>query len=696
MARTTSAYDLELTGTLNDGTAIDLGLMLERPTDSTGKIIPGAPKTVAEQLASESSDSAISYDLSAQVQEDWSRGYGLDYNLAQCVETEIPGYAFPAGLATAVSLVLSVHNTNSPIVAFAEFRGDLYVAQQGENAAGPPTRYGRVLKITGGTGAATEDMVISITAGCALTGASAFIRDMVVADDGSGNQALFVSASDVNGNNGVIYRRDTAGVWTNSTTVFGGCGTNGRNRMSIEFMQTPDGNAAWRIVTISGERVISYTLPNADPRDDTPAWVEGVKIGTSGTLVDIAAARRHFWLGATDNLYDVDEMVNSTALTNYRQRTQSAPICVLYMQGYVYIGGQRGLDRVRVDQGDVLQEIPGACTPGLGTPVENDAHGAITAMCEDQGRIVVAMYNPTKQQSYIFWGVDRTIVGIDSPNPLIWHGPKVVYGVDYKVTRMTTSGLAGDLRLWLGSQSVGGSTPRLDWVSLPVVGSSLQDLISGGSHRFATGTTGAPVVQPACILESLQDTWSDKAQKKILYQHDVGTRGTVDDTVKITFSTRADPNPAGTSPAFTPITPNVHTPPMQTLVPVATVQGNKTQWRAEFNSNSTTAPPILDSVRTLAWKIAPSLPVRTLKVQYGDGVPNIAGAEDTVIAPNEKTRLLKLATESGRLIIRDRNDHQWTVKLRQVKTGEEEFFDAGVWGQRITTSLQVQVLSGPA
>jgi hypothetical protein len=103
----------------------------------------------------------------------------------------------------------------------------------------------------------------------------------------------------------------------------------------------------------------------------------------------------------------------------------------------------------------------------------------------------------------------------------------------------------------------------------------------------------------------------------------------------------------------------------------------------------------LRSVRSLVFERAPSLRVLSFKVQYGDGVTNNEGSEDTEISPNQKTAWLQAATGAGRLTVRDQQDQRWTIALRQVSTGGEEWFGGGTWGKRVTKTIAAQILAGP-
>ena len=468
---------------------------------------------------------------------------------------------------------------------------------------------------------------------------------------------------------------------------------------------------------------MSYTVPNADPLLDA-SWVD-VKVGTSKALREIVAFRRHAYLAGDDGLWDVNELGEAEEITSYLRRmldsTTHTPYgtgwAVEHMDGYIYMAVGRGLIRTFVGTTS-LDERPqaGECHPGFNTPSLTEGVGYTTALCVDQGRLVSAVYNPGLNRSYIFWGQDRTVANIPNvPQPMVWHGPKGVILDGYRVTRMVTSGAGTttidgtprpDLRLWVASQSVVDQTPRLDWVSLPRLGSSLQDLLWEGVHRFATGErVGTYPLQPYCYLDSLPDSHGDKSQQHILYQHTVGSIGplaTEDGSTALTqfyFFARADPNLLGHPPfdADRLIGPVTHSP-SQDLIPQTLTVGHKTQWRVDFRSPGALSiprvPAVLDSVQTLRWDVATALRVITLDVEYGDGVVNLHGAEDDQTSPDRKSEILETLTTYGRTVYRDRNDQRWDVKVRQVLSGHETLLDGGIWGKRVRKQIQLSIL-GP-
>lgn len=705
-------YDVEVL--LADNTTW-LGLMLVKPEDWQ----PGSPVRLEDHLAPLVSTAQFENELAVRIQEDWSRGVGLDYDGAYGVYTRTRGMACPAGAPFTVTIAAG-NNSSSPIVAFAELDHnadgvtDLWVAQRGTASANTA----RVMRSPGGTGSGGGALVDSLN-----LGANEYIRDLLVADDGAGITRLFASSSDVNGLNGRMHRLNADGTWT--STAAATFGTNGRNRMAAVHWTTADGNSAWRIVCITGPKTFAYTLPGADPLL-AASWVEGVggagagslgEVGTTGSLTELVGFRNHIFLAATDDLYDVNEMGESRSITSYLRRMLQPGngTAVEHLNGYIYMAVGRGLIRTYVGDNGVLDESPleGQCAPGWNTPAEGEFRGYVTALCVDQGYLVAAVYNPKTAKTFIFWGIDRRVVGVDTPQPLVWYGPEVFIDTDYRVDRMWTSGLvANELRLWISSTKVGTGAPDLTFIQIPVAGTPVQDLVSNGSMRFCTELPGVQVIQPWCRIESLTDSWDDKAIKKIAYEFDIGTRGTLGaNATRVAFDFRVDPIPAPTAspnPAWTAVgdadgTTNADGTSgavVKKLFAASGTTGYKFQHRLRFFAPSALANPpvipILDSVRQLAWRVPPSARRVTLPVEYGDGVTNGDGGEDTDRSPITKTSSLIALTSAYPVTsnLRDRRGRLWTVKWLQALDGDE-LATAGTFGLRVRKTLTGIVLAGP-
>lgn len=651
------------------------------------------PRITLEGLFSAEADATIAKRLLPQVQEDWSRGMGLDYDWAPGLYTRSPGYVAPAGAATDIA----VPTTDAgAIVAHEEYAADAFFAQVGTAAAG---KGGRVLRLTGGTGTLSESLVLAD---------GQYMRGLLTADDGSGGTALYAFSSDGGVANGYLHRW-AGSSWTSTTSgEFGGWG---RGPAKKVFWTPQNGVGAPRIVTISGPRTISYTKPNADPMlgvisAATSSWVEGVRIGGSrGQLRDIAAFRRHIYVSAEDGLFDLTELGESTNVMQYVEGMVTAGngYAVHAHDGAVFYSLGTGLDRVVVDQPGLLQEQPGQCGPGWGTRAENPVLGWTTAMCTDQGYLVAAIFNPVTRQSFVCYGKSRSILQIDGPNPMIWYGPELVLTSNYRITKMSVSSLvSGTRRLFVSSITDDGATTRLSWMSLPYAGQPLQNLYSDTGHKYTTGQAGGSL-QPSASLFLLSNTWADKPSMKILHEHAIGTRGLsvdrsgVDDGygTKLVEYDRADPTPGsvdwGTGTDVT-VTPS------QKLAPSTPIKGFEIGRRIDFISpqGGATTPrvAILTSLRTTAWKVAPSFTVVTMAVEYGAGVVDQANGQgnNQALDPDYITSRIEALIEYGPVVMRDHRDKRWNVKLEQVLNRENVWHDEPP-GKTVKASLEVTVIS---
>jgi hypothetical protein len=689
--RSGMSHDLEIL--LADG-ATWLPLMLAVPRADDGTPTEGAPKTLTEVLAAYENDLQLSKRLTADVQEDWFGGVGVSYNVAPGVYTRTQGYAMPAGAVSSSNLSIS-GASSTRIVAIKEFNGNsrgaaLWAAQVGDGTANTA----RILRYLSSTNTLSRDY--------ALGAGTQYFRGLEVFDNGSGTKVLFAGSSNSSsltaGTVGYMHKLESPGTWTQSPVM------SGRNSLTKVFWVDQNGVGAWRLVAIDGPGSIAYTVPNADPMV-LADWVEGVPVDTTG-LLTLAAARRSVFMGAQDGLFTINELGDTPNLTSYMGQAIDpySGMAVQYHDGYVYISNGFGLDRVRVDTEGTLQENPGQCSPGWGTRAEHEFRGFTSAMCVDQGWLVNATYNTNTARAAIWYGRDRQIVGVDTPNPMVWHGPEITGTTDLMITAMcvSTAGIPGGRRLFFAAiPYVITGTPWFGFASIPPSGGSIDDLISGGVHRFATGS-GSGTWNATSRLHLLDEGFGDRTSLKILHQHAFETRGlSIGPTgandglgTKLTLETRADAAPGSTTWTTSD---NVTASPSTTVTPSTVVSGYRIGRRISFvNPSGGATPPavgVLDAVRTTAWKIQPSVGVRVLEVEYGDGVADQHGgtAQAETYDPDWVTTQLLALPAAGRTTLRDRQGKRYTVHFEQVLDREEKLA-GGVYGKTVRARLEVNMI----
>lgn len=675
--------------------ATRIPLMLAEVRDDKGNVLD---RTIDEVLAAASADSRLGDLLEPAVQRTWARGAGLDYDFAAGLCTRMGvvdsavgelGQVVPAGAATEVNVTTS-GSSFSRIVAIEEYNGDRYVCQVGDGTANTA----RVMKQTGGTGA---------LANVKSLGAGEYIRGAVTADDGSGNPVLFVTSSDTGsfdaGKNGKLHKYDLrTGLWTSTpagrfgeTSVGANDGTAGRNAI-VKVNWTIDGVSAWRLVCITGPNTIAYTRPFSDPMTSS-AWVEGVKVDTTAGLMSLAAARHHVWAGAGDGLFDLDEQGNTPNLIGYEiPRHPLNGACTRYYNDYVYMNVGNTLHRIFVGEAGALQAMPGACGPCWGTAARNPWSGPITALGEDQGYLIAATFNYATSRAAVWYGIDRDVARIDSPNPIVWHGPEIVGSEDLAIFFMRTTSLGAGLgmNLWLTAtpSTPFSGDPWMGYVSVPLAGSSLADLISGGAHRFATGSASTSAWNATCQLWSLPEAWQDPVANKIIDANGINSAGLGGNT-RLDVYNRADPAPGSTDwGTGVPYTLS----PVQNGAPVEATQGYQHEYRVDFFGDED-APAVLNAVRRTALRRVPALMTYQMDVEYGDGVTDLQNGRDEAISPDQVTTLLKLLTEGGRTTLTTPLGQRYTVVLKQMLAGRATFGEDGPYGKRVRTRLTVALLA---
>lgn len=677
MPLTTADADLVLTAT--DGVT-ELPLMLVLEHDDKGI---RQPKRWDEALDASDANTPLQEWLEPVVQEFWFGGVGVDYDVALGLDTfSSPGYILPGGAAFDVDLPAS-GNSNSPINDIVEFDGDVWVAQQGST-----TVAGRVIRIVDGTAAPANSLTLTV---------GEYVRGMIATHDDDNNAILLVGSTDVNGASGRLHMWDGSGLWT--STAPGAFGGAGRGRMAQVWWETEDGLGGMRLVSVASNRGhISYTKPNSDPMDPA-SWIDFVATGSTQPGGDLVAARRHIWYNGRDNLFDLDEQGNSPALTSYTPLHQGNGLAVAYLDGYVYRSLGQGLDRVKVDAASVVQENPGLCTPGYLTRSESPwTTGWTTALLPWNGGLLCATYSLQMSRAAIWWGKDRNVVGVETPNPMVWHGPYAINSEQSTVSRMlaTDISLSSETRLWAATWTTSqAAPPKLSWISLPTTGGALSNLRTSGAHRYADGA-GSGVWQPFARLETLPDTAGDKASMKHINDVAIGSLGLgdPDEDTRIEVSTRADPTPSQTTWGSAQ---TVDTSPTETFTP-DTLSGNKIQHRFDFYSPSGAATPpkpaILDSIRTTYFKISPDVDTWTFEVEYGEGVGALSNSDWGNRGQSVEwytDRLLELC-RGGRTTLRTRDDRRWVVKVKHLLPRASTLHE-GQYGRTVRARITMAKLS---
>lgn len=679
---TSADWDFEIQAL--DGTWLPLMLVLQADEHGVRQ-----PKEFAEAIAAAATDEPLSEWLDPRPQESWFGGIGIDYDVAPGCDTfTSPGYVFPGGQAVDVAVTTS-QNTASPIVAMTEFNSMFWVAQRGTGVASSA----RVMVSTDKTGVGAGALINSLN-----LGVGEYIRDMTVAQDGNGNLRLYVSSSDVDGATGRLHAHDGT-AWT--STAVNAFAANGRNRMAAVWWTDQDGITGQRLVAISSNHAhISYTKANSNPMIPSN-WIEGVRTGSAQPGGELVAARKHVWINGRDNLFDINEVGESPSLTSYTPLQQGNGLCVAYLDGWVYRSFGQGIDRVRVDQGAVLQEAPNICTPGWGTKAESPwLIGWATALLIWNGGLLCATHSVIESKPAIYWGKDRSHIGVETPNPLVWHGPFAIGPANTTVSRMaiTEIGLTNEVWLWAATFLTDqASAPTLARISLPGAGGAMANLRGGGAHRYADGA-GSGQWQPYSRLELLPDTVDDKAATKHIHQITYGTLnlGSPTASTRLEVYTRADPVPGSGAWGSAQ---TVAVSPTASVTPVA-ASGNKVQNRVDLFSPSGAATPakpaILDSIRPEYWKTVPDVDAWTFDAEYGPGVVSLSNMDwaNRGLSVDAQTDALLALCRGGRTVLRDRQDRRRTVKVKHALPRKTTLID-GPYGKRMTVRLTLADL-GPA
>jgi len=216
----------------------------------------------------------------------------------------------------------------------------------------------------------------------------------------------------------------------------------------------------------------------------------------SARITNMAGAPLIMFFAKEDGIYHVGPDGRAARIMDWSDSVHRRNGEVLYFAyGGLYASHVRwGL--VRVDVANLqVQWQTNACAPGANLPRVVPAHGQITAFTMDGEWMVVPVFNGL--DSYLFYGrpneiTERTaMINLQSPQSLNWHGSEATFWNE-RVTclEQATIGPVDRPLLWVGAvrtdPETGTGSVVLANVSLPKLGSPLEDWLMGGPHRFAT------------------------------------------------------------------------------------------------------------------------------------------------------------------------------------------------------------------
>jgi hypothetical protein len=386
-------------------------------------------------------------------------------------EEYVPGtYSWGEGVCTRFGPVVPGGKVTE--VDVSAFVGDLYPFRSSHVWGNDLLFFGgrNVIKIPNGTGAPALYYDMGLGVACGGNAACDFDGDMV--------WGSVVGATDAAWK---MHKANTA----NTVTAYDGGG--GRAdipcRACVDVRWDTDGQDAQRLVYMPSRSTFRTVAAPADPGVFPGNHSAAVTIGNGNHPVNsIAASAAHVYFICLDGVYDVDSRGGSHNFTPFWKQAWSLVNGVTSQihEGDLFTVWNRGL--LRVGLSGAREDTPEFCQPGADQPNGSPVFGFSNALAVDSGWLVDALYNPTLDKSYICYGKDKRILGIDAIGPLVWHGAEAV--IPGLITYMRVhSATTGSPMLWVGA--VVSGVPKLYKISLPSYGTPLQDLLHGGPHQFA-------------------------------------------------------------------------------------------------------------------------------------------------------------------------------------------------------------------
>lgn len=431
-----------------------------------------------------------------------------------------------------------------------------------------------------------------------------------------------------------------ADTWGRAT----GCGT--RYWLAKVFWVIHDGNdylGSWRLIGTDTNN--SFKHVSADPGTDAN-WSSSISVGTPGyPIVSLAATKRKIVFAKRNGIHSVISqggVFDTPNLTPYWEHSYSddnGAVTWVY-EGRVYSSHARGLDSVSIEQ-DIRQDDPEFRHPFHGLPNGSEIGGRVTAMCEDSGWLMVAMYNGT--DSFVMRGKERSKLGVPGITSMVWYGAEAVFR-DERITHMVASTPSSNPRLWIFTID-SSDVVHAYWMALPKSGSAYRDYKAGGPMQF----------QGTYSVYFSASTFGDTTAKKIIRRHEVLSEGL---SAGISLNVYANADGGGWNLQGT-----VQESPRAALNPntLTLEQGYNIGTRID-GTGSVDQPSIIRGMKTRASVINDQDEYRTYPILLADRSSLPGGAMDPRDSAS-KWRALKALQGAGPVTLRDETGTEYEVQV---------------------------------
>jgi hypothetical protein len=475
----------------------------------------------------------------------------------------------------------------------------------------------------------------------------------------SGNGLI---ATDINGTAGPLWKVDTVGVWTS--------GTANRRTLSAAYYNSTNGFRLFGHTDTAGLNELQTIPEDTGVAGTDPVtaanWGTALKIGAYGgiTINKLVNNQDHIYVSTSRGLFDFDgatgKAFNLTPQQDVRRDTENG-IAACAANGFIFYGHKHGLQRYQATGQDFGRQWD--VSFGFGLPNESPIRGQVTAVCQDRGWLVQAIWNGT--DTYVCWG--RELAGSDTSvgaNPMLWHGGLIkLAGVQCYL--LFISGQTSPPRLWMGA----GANVR--WCYLARTDNPLQD----SDYRFSTSYS---LILPA-------EHWGRPTTRKNLLELEVEGEN-LGIGVSIAWKYSVDGTPQA-------VLGTANNGPVSLLLPQTEIIGRRIAFQADGTGTNTSGA----NIRAIVLRAAERVSVRAIReydIVLGEWSQDSLGGISMSRVLKRLDNLRTLMT-SGGVVLRDEYGETLTVLVLPPISWREvagESFSDKAHYPTIVATVRVKIL----